>query len=63
MSVQISAYVQDDIKRKMELYSSKYGVKKAYLVENAIEHYLQALHEVPNTEVPLTMAVSVLLWI
>ena len=48
MSVQISAYIQDDIKEKIEKYSSSHGLKKAFIIENAIEHYLQALHEIPN---------------
>ena len=59
MSVQISAYIQDDIKDKMERYSSLHGVKKAFLVETAIEHYLQALHEIPNSVmVPGSMTVD-----
>ena len=59
MSVQISAYIQDDIKDKMEQYSSLHGVKKAFLVETAIEHYLQALHEIPNSIiVPSSMTVD-----
>ena len=48
MSVQISAYIQDDVKVKMEQYTSMNGIKKAFLIENAIEHYLQAMHEIPN---------------
>jgi len=49
MSVQISAYIQDDIKEKMERYSSSHGLKKGFLIENAIEYYLQALHEIPTS--------------
>ncbi len=49
MSVQISAYIQDDIKANMEKYSSSHGLKKAYLIESAIEYYLQALHEMPSS--------------
>jgi predicted DNA-binding protein len=49
MAVQISAYVSDATKENLEEYSSMYGVKKGYLVENAINHYLQALYEIPDT--------------
>ena len=49
MSVQISAYIEDDVKVKMEQYTSRNGIKKAFLIENAIEHYLQAMHELPNS--------------
>jgi len=48
MSVQISAYVSDETKRKIEEYSDAKGVKKGYLIENAIEYYFQTLHEVPE---------------
>ena len=53
MSVQISAYIQDATKEKMEKYSASHGLKKAFIIENAIEHYLQALYEMPkNVLVP-----------
>ena len=48
MSVQISAYVSDETKENLERYSAVYGVKKGYLIENAINHYLQALYEIPE---------------
>lgn len=48
MSKQISAYISDETQTKMEQYSATYGVKKGYLIENAIEHYLQALYEIPE---------------
>ena len=48
MSAQISAYVSDETKDRLEQYSSNYGVKKAYLIESAINHHLQALHEIPE---------------
>jgi predicted DNA-binding protein len=49
MAVQISAYVSDATKEELEAYSSMYGIKKGYLIENAINHYLQALYEIPDT--------------
>ena len=59
MSLQISAYVSDETKNDMEHYSAIYGVKKGYIIENAIEHYLQALHEIPQEFiVPAKMTLS-----
>ena len=48
MSAQISAYISDETKDRLEKYSSTYGVKKAYLIESAINHHLQALYEIPE---------------
>ena len=59
MSVQISAYIQDDVKQKLEDYSSNHGMKKGFLIENAIEYYLQALYELPsNVIVPSNITIS-----
>lgn len=49
MSVQISAYIEDDIKQKMEHYSATHGLKKAYLIQNALDYYLNVLHEIPSS--------------
>ena len=48
MSTQISAYISDETKNTMEHYSTTYGVKKGFLIENALDHYLQALYEIPE---------------
>ena len=59
MSVQISAYIQDDVKQKLEDYSTNHGMKKGYLIENAIEYYLNALIELPsNVLVPSNITIS-----
>lgn len=59
MSVQISAYIQDDVKQKLENYSSSHGIKKGFLIENAIEYYLQAMNELPlNIIVPSSLCIS-----
>ena len=59
MSVQISAYIEDDIKKKMEQYSSAHGLKKGFLIQNALDYYLNALHEIPSSIiVPSHIAVS-----
>ena len=48
MSSQISVYISDETKERLERYSSTYGVKKAFLIESAINHHLQALYEIPE---------------
>ncbi|MCK9333071.1 MAG: hypothetical protein M0Q19_07835 [Candidatus Cloacimonetes bacterium] len=59
MSVQISAYIQDDIKEKLENYSTTHGMKKGFLIESAIEYYLQAMQELPsNIIVPNSLNIS-----
>ena len=59
MSVQISAYIQDDIKEKLEAYSSAHGLKKGFLIENAIEYYLQTMNELPsNIIIPSSLTIS-----
>lgn len=47
MSVQISAYISDATKDRFEAYSLAHGIKKAFLIENALELYLSALEEIP----------------
>ena len=48
MSVtQISAYISDETKSLVEAYSKKSGVKKGFLIEDALLHHLQALKEFP----------------
>jgi hypothetical protein len=44
---QISAYISESTKREVELYAEAHGVKKGYLVEEALLHHLQALRELP----------------
>ncbi len=44
---QISAYVSEATKRQVERYAAAHGVKKGFLVEEALLHHLQALSELP----------------
>jgi hypothetical protein len=44
---QISAYVSEATKQQVERYAEAHGVKKGYLVEEALLHHLQALRELP----------------
>ncbi len=48
MSVQISAYISEDTKCQIEAYSKKSGIKKGFLIEDALLHHLQALREIPQ---------------
>jgi len=44
---QISAYISEATKQQVERYAEAHGVKKGYLVEEALLHHLQALRELP----------------
>jgi len=44
---QISAYISEATKERLERYVESHGVKKGHLVETALLHHLQALHELP----------------
>jgi len=48
MTTQVSAYISNETKATMEHYSATYGVKKGFLIENALDHYLQALYAIPE---------------
>jgi hypothetical protein len=59
MSVQISAYIEEGIKERMESYAAAHGLKKGYLIENALDSYLNALYEIPSSMmVPGMISVS-----
>lgn len=47
-STQISAHISKETKSQLESYVKRHGVKKAFLVEEALLHHLQALREVPE---------------
>jgi hypothetical protein len=44
---QISAFISQTTKRKVERYAESHGVKKGHLIEEALLHHLQALRELP----------------
>ncbi len=48
MSAQISAYISDETKNKFEAYSTEHGIKKAFLIETALDLYLNVLEEIPS---------------
>ncbi len=45
---QVSAYISDETKAEVEAYVKRHGVKKAFLIEEALQHHLQALREIPE---------------
>ena len=47
-SIQISAHISEETKAQVETYSKKSGVKKGFLIEDALLHHLQALKEIPQ---------------
>ena len=48
MSTQISAYISDSTKQLVDAYVSRRGIKKGFLLEEALLHYLQALNTIPE---------------
>ena len=51
MSVQISTYISDETKSKMDFYSQNHGLKKGYIIEEALKHYFQALKALPTNAI------------
>ena len=49
-ATQVSAYISEETKAEVEAYVKRRGVKKAYLIEEALQHHLQALREIPALE-------------
>ena len=47
-STQVSAYISEETKAQVEAYVRSRVVKKAYLIEEALLHHLQALREIPE---------------
>lgn len=47
-TTQISAYISEETKTQVEIYAKRRGLKKAFLIEEALLHHLQALREIPD---------------
>jgi hypothetical protein len=61
--VQISGYVSATTKRLFDRYVEEHGLKKGYLLEEALLHHLQALHELPvDVVIPTRLVVSAASW-
>jgi antitoxin component of RelBE/YafQ-DinJ toxin-antitoxin module len=48
MSTRISAYISDETKAEAEAFVKKYGITMDRLIEEALQHHLQALREIPS---------------
>ena len=47
-STQVSAYISEETKAQIEAYTRSHGIKKAWLIEEALQHHLLALREIPE---------------
>ena len=47
-TTQVSAHISEETKAEIEAYVKRRGVKKAFLIEQALQHHLQALREIPE---------------
>ncbi|MBK8597112.1 MAG: hypothetical protein IPP07_17920 [Holophagales bacterium] len=58
-TVQISAHISEATKSALERFAEARGLKKGFVIEDAILHHLQALREVPeDLLVPVRLVVS-----
>jgi hypothetical protein len=58
-NTQISAYISKETKILVEQYVKSHGIKKAFLVESALLHHLQALKDLPiDIVIPPRLVVS-----
>jgi uncharacterized protein (DUF1778 family) len=46
-TIQISAHISPALKARLERYVRAHGVTRARLIEDALEHHLEALEELP----------------
>jgi len=57
--MQISAEISQGTRQLLERYSRAHGVKKQFLIENALLHHIQALEELPaSVIIPPRLVVS-----
>jgi hypothetical protein len=58
-TTQISAHISETTSSELERYVDARGLKKGYVIEQALRHYLRALHELPaDAIVPPQLLVS-----
>ncbi len=56
---QISAFVSEETRRRLERYVEAHGLKKAAVIERALLHHLQAVDELPaDVIIPPRLLVS-----
>jgi uncharacterized protein (DUF1778 family) len=47
-STQISASVSKETKKLLDAYTRKHGIKKSFVIEQALRHHLLAANEIPE---------------
>jgi uncharacterized protein (DUF1778 family) len=58
-SIQISTYIPEDLKARLERYARAHGVTRGHLIAQALEHHLLALEELPDDAiVPASIILS-----
>jgi hypothetical protein len=58
-TTQISAHISEATSRELDRYVAARGLKKGYVIEQALRHHLQALRELPaEVIVPPQLVVS-----
>jgi uncharacterized protein (DUF1778 family) len=58
-NTQISAYISEETKAQIEAYVKRRGVTKGFMVESALQHFLQALREIPeDIVIPARLVIS-----
>ncbi len=59
-TTQISAFISDTTSSELDRYVEARGLKKAYVVEQALRHHLRALRELPADVIePPQLVVSI----
>ena len=57
--IQISGFIAEDVKLDLERFVRARGLKKNFVIEQALRHHLQALKEIPEEFIiPPTLVVS-----
>ena len=58
-TVQISAHVSPTTKQELERYADAHGLKKGFVIEDALLHHFQALRALPeDVVVPVRLVVT-----
>ena len=58
-TIQISAHISPTTKEELERFADARGLKKGYVIEDALLHHLQALREIPDdVVVPVRLLLS-----
>lgn len=56
-TTQISAHIPEELKARLDRYVRAHGVTRAHLIEQALQHHLQAMEELPPEAIVPTRVV------